>query len=210
MNWVPIIISSMLGLLIGGFIGFAIRVFLVEKGFRTTRDKAKAILEEATTQAERLKKEKLLEAKQEIHNLNLENEKLIKEKKSLVQEQENKLNQREDSLERRSTNLDKRESNLDRKEEALDEKKAALEEKNSRLESIIQEQNGKLLEIAKFSEEQAKAVIMERVEHEWLTNSLATSETPRKMPNPKATKLPKTSLSTRFRNTLKTSRQNQL
>ncbi len=163
-DWLIILISSVLGIIIGGLIGFILRVVVVEKGFQTARNKAQNILDEAVTQAEKLKKEKLLEARQEIYNLNSENDKNIKEKRSAVAEIENKLNQRDDLLERRSSNLDKRELNLDRKEEALDEKKAALEEKTSKLESIIQLQNTKLLEIANLSEEQAKTVIMERVE----------------------------------------------
>jgi len=166
MSWPEIIISSLLGLSIGGLIGFLVRVSVVEKGFQTARSKSQNIIDEAVSQAEKIKKEKLLEAKQEIYNLNLENDKIIKEKKAMVAEMENKVNQREELLERRSYNLDKRELNLDRKEELLDEKKNALEEKNSKLESVIQEQNTKLLEIANFTEQQAKDVIMRRVESE--------------------------------------------
>ncbi len=166
MGWIEIIISGLLGLGIGTLAGFLIRVSVVEKGFQNARNKALTIIEEANSQAEKIKKEKLLEAKQEIYNLNLENDKLIKEKKAMVADLENKVNQREDMLERRAANLDKRELNLDRKEELLDEKKRSLEEKNSKLESIIQEQNTKLLEIANFTEEQAKKVIMSRVESE--------------------------------------------
>ncbi|MDP3129793.1 MAG: ribonuclease Y, partial [Bacillota bacterium] len=154
----------MVGLILGGIAGFILRVVIVEKGFQTARNKAQGIVDDAVTQADKLKKEKLLEAKQEIYNLNSETDKVIKEKKSAIAEIENKLNQRDDLLERRSSNLDKRELNLDRKEEAIDEKKAALEEKNTRLESIIQQQNTKLLEIANMSEEQAKSIIMDRVE----------------------------------------------
>jgi ribonuclease Y len=166
MDPLTIIISSLLGLIIGGSVGFVIRAVLVEKGFQATKAKQQAILDEAALQAEKIKKEKLVEAKQEIHNLNLENDKIIKEKKALVAEQEHKVNQREELIERRLANIDKRELNLDRKEEALDEKKKTLEEKNLKLDSIIEEQGAKLLEIAKFSEEQARQVILERVEHE--------------------------------------------
>ena len=161
-----IIISSLLGLAIGGFAGFIIRAVMVEKGFETTKQKIQSLLDEASIQAEKTKKEKLVEAKQEIHNLNLENDKILKEKKALVVDQENKLNQREELIERRLANIDKRELNLDRKEESLDEKKRVLEEKNSKLESLIEEQSAKLFEIAKFSEEQATQVILERIEHE--------------------------------------------
>jgi ribonuclease Y len=164
--WYFYVISGVVGLILGAAVGFILRVKIVEKNFQTAKNKAQGIVDEAVTQAEKLKKEKLLEARQEIYNLNSENDKVIREKKAAVAEIENKLNQREDLLERRSSNLDKRELNLDRKEEALDEKKAALEEKNQHLESIIQQQNSKLLEIANLSEEQAKLIIMDRVEQQ--------------------------------------------
>ncbi|MGI6392430.1 MAG: ribonuclease Y [Candidatus Izemoplasmatales bacterium] len=160
-----IIISSLLGgLLVGFLIGYLVRVAVVEKGFQTAKNNAQNLIDEANVLAEKIKKEKLLEAKQELYNLNIENDKLIKEKRAMVAELEHKLGQREEMLERRSANLDKREMNLDRKEEVLDEKKKTLEEKNSKLDSVIQEQNVKLLEIANFTEEQARSVIMERVE----------------------------------------------
>jgi ribonucrease Y len=166
MDWLGIVISSILGLIVGGLAGFIIRVAVVEKGFQTARNKSQSIIDNAFSQAEKLKKEKLLDAKQEIHNLNLENDKLLKEKRATVTVLENKMHQREELLERRSANLDKREVNLDRKEEVLDNKKTALEEKNQTLENIIKEQNDKLFEIANFSVEQAQEVIMNRVKEE--------------------------------------------
>ncbi len=161
-----IIISSLLGLMIGSIIGFLFRVSVVEKGFQTAKNQAQAIIDDATSEAERIKKEKLLEAKQEIHNLNQENDKVLKEKRKMVSDMENKVNQREEVLERRSANLDKRELNLDRKEENLDQRKQQLEDEKSKLEAIIEEQNSKLLEIANFTEEEAKEVVMERVEED--------------------------------------------
>lgn len=56
MEWVQIIISSLLGLAIGGIVGFLLRVRIVEKSFLATRTKAQKIVEEATTQAEKIKK----------------------------------------------------------------------------------------------------------------------------------------------------------
>ncbi len=166
MGWPELIISGILGLIVGGLAGFIIRVAVVEKGFQTARNKSQSIIDNAFSQAERIKKEKLLEAKQEIHNLNLENDKLLKEKRATVAMLENKMHQREEILERRSANLDKREVNLDRKEEVLDSKKSALEEKGLELEKTIKEQNEKLLEIANFTTEQAREVIMNRVKEE--------------------------------------------
>ena len=163
---VIIIISSLLGLIFGGLVGFILRVSLVEKGFQTAKNEAQDIINKANSQAERIKKEKLLEARQEIHNLNLENDKLLKEKRATVAVLENKAHQREELAERRSANLDKREMNLDRKEEILESKKATLDEKNLELEKIIKEQNDKLYEVANLTNQQAKDIILTRVEEE--------------------------------------------
>ena len=161
---VEVIVSSVLALAIGVLVGFILRVSVVEKGFQTAKNKQQSIIDNATSQAERIKKERLLEAKQEIFNLNQTNDKQLKEKRQEHAIRENKLHQREELLERRSSNLDKREVNLDRKEEILDNRKSAIDEKNYQLEKIIGEQNTKLLEIANLSEQAARDIIMKRVE----------------------------------------------
>jgi ribonuclease Y len=161
---VGIIISSVLALAVGVLIGFIIRVAVVEKGFQTAKNKSESIIDNANSQAERIKKEKLLEAKQEIYNLNQTNDKQLKERRQEHTVRENKMHQREELMERRSSNLDKREVNLDRKEEILDNRKSAIDEKNYELEKIISEQNTKLLEIANLSEQSAREIIMKRVE----------------------------------------------
>jgi len=55
---------------------------------------------------------------------------------------------------------------LDRKEEVLDNRKSAIDEKNLQLETIIKEQNEKLLQIANFTEDEAREIIMKRVEED--------------------------------------------
>ncbi len=162
-----IIFSSVLGgLLVGGLVGFMLRVIIVEKGFQETQNKSQKIIEEATALAEKTKKEKIIETKQEIHNLLQEADRDVKERKLAVNELEGKMLQREQSLDRRSENLDRREINLDRKEQSLDDRKAALEEKNSKLDKLVEEQSTKLMEIAKYTIEQARDVILARVEEE--------------------------------------------
>ncbi|MBI9009491.1 MAG: ribonuclease Y [Tenericutes bacterium] len=161
---VEVVISSVLALAIGVLVGFILRVRVVEKGFQTAKNKSQGIIDNATSQAERIKKERLLEAKQEIFILNQANDKLLKEKKEDHLVRENKMHQRDELLERRSSNLDRREVNLDRKEEILDNRKSAIDEKNYELEKIINEQNTKLLEIANLSEQDARDIIMKRVE----------------------------------------------
>jgi ribonuclease Y len=161
-----VILSIIGGLLFGIFGGVFLGMFIGDRGINKAREKANLLIEEADKQAEKNKKQSLLEAKKEIHNLRLDAEKLIKERKSEIAGAENKLMQREQALDNRSSNLDKRESNLDKKEETIDRKKQSLEDKNNRLDVMIEEQNTKLLEISRFTVEQARELIFKRVEDE--------------------------------------------
>ncbi len=167
-----LIISGLLLLTIGIVAGVVIRAVVVEQGFEKSREQAKKIVDEAVKSSEQAKKQTLLETKQEIHNLRLDLDKEIKERKNEISNQESKLIQREQVLDNRSQNFDKREQNLDRKEEALEQRKKALEDKDSKLESLIEEQNQRLQEIAQTSVEEARELIFNRVEEE-MTHEIA-------------------------------------
>lgn len=160
------IISGLAFLALGTLLGFILSIYIGERGIIKSRQKADLLIEDARKEAEKNKKQTLLEAKQDIHNLKLEADKQIKERKREVEVVENKLLQREQTMDRRSSNLDKRESNLDNKEENIERKKQSLEDKNNRLDKLIDEQNDKLLEIARFSMDQARELIFKRVEDE--------------------------------------------
>ncbi|MFW5865074.1 MAG: Rnase Y domain-containing protein, partial [Candidatus Izemoplasmataceae bacterium] len=161
-----LIISGLLLLVVGVVIGVIARAIVVERGFEKAQSQAKHIVEEAQKVADKTKKQTLLETKQEIHNARLEYDKEVKEKKRELSNLENKIFQREQTLDNRSLNLDKREQNLDRKEESIEDRKRAIEEQNSKLESLIEEQNVRLQEIAQISVEEARDLIFKRVESE--------------------------------------------
>ena len=158
--WSTLII---LGLVLGVVIGYVIRVKLHEKSFSAAKTEAEKIVSDAEKEAEKLKKESIIEAKQEIAVLKQEADLDIKERKNVVVELENKLNQREDMLDRRSSNLDRREEMLNTKENKIDEKKAELEQQNNKVEAILKAQEQKLNEIAGLTKEEARKIIMDSV-----------------------------------------------
>jgi ribonuclease Y len=166
------IISGLAIIVIGAFVGFILSLYIGEKGVLKARQEASLLIEDAQKQAEKNKKQTLLETKQEMHQLKLDLEKQTKEKKNELNSIENRLLQREQSLDRRSSNLDKREGNLDKKEESIEARKQSIEEKNIRLDKMIDEQNEKLLEISRFTTEQARDLIFKRVEDE-MANEIA-------------------------------------
>jgi ribonuclease Y len=160
------VLSGLALLILGTIAGFILSNVLGDRGLVKAKQQAEQLIEEAQKDADKQKKQTLLETKQEIHHLKQDFDKQIKEKKQEADALDNKLLQRERSLDNRSSNLDKREANLDQKEQNLERRKQSLDDKSNRLDQLIEEQNEKLLEIARFTMEQARDLIFKRVEDE--------------------------------------------
>ena len=139
---------------------------IIDKELSDANISAEKIIEEAKEQAEKTKNEKISESKREIQQLKHEADNEIRERKRAVQDAENKINQRESRLDNRSASLDKREDSLTLKEHKIDERKAEIEEQYNKAESIVHEQEKKLIEISNLSQEKARAIILERVEND--------------------------------------------
>ena len=96
--------------LVGGF-GLTFLVAYLREG--ATSKKIDKMLKDAEKNAEKIKRDAVMEAKEKSYQLKLEVDKDIKEKKSELKDSENKLLQREASLDKRDELCQKRESTLD-------------------------------------------------------------------------------------------------
>ena len=123
-----------------------------------------SIIDNAKKEAEKIKRDSILEYKEEIHKLKLEADKEIKEKKSEIKESEERLLQRENNIDRRDITLQKREEELSKRENNLLDKNKEIQEKESEMEEIKKQQIEKLESISKYTREQAHDAIMKEVE----------------------------------------------
>ncbi len=161
MNTVLIsILVFILGLIIGSLVIVGIN-FLKLK-----RDKAMAlgIIEQAKKDAEKNKRESILETKDEIHKLKIETEKEIKEKKKELKDSEDRLLKREENIDRRDLALQSREDAANERETSLLEKQKEIQDKYEEMEDLKKEQLVKLEEIAGFGKQEAHDLIMKQVE----------------------------------------------
>ena len=143
-----------------------VRKSIAEAKINGAANEAKRILDEANREAEALKKEALLEAKDEIHTLRTEAELEIRDRRSELQKQENRLMQKEENLDRKDETLDKREQQLEKKEESLVARQQQIEELESKVGELVQKQQTELERISNLTREQAKAIILGKVENE--------------------------------------------
>lgn len=155
---------SILLVLIGLFVGI-ILMFIVNyiKGSNASK-KAESLLERAQRDADKVKRDYLLEAKEEAHRLKIEVDKEVKEKKNEVKESEDRLLIREGNMDRRDQTLQNRELMLEEKENNLINKQKDIQMEQVKVEEIKKEQIDLLEKIAGFSKNEAREMVLKRVE----------------------------------------------
>ncbi len=158
-------------LIIGLAAGVAIGLHLAKKrpvgpDREALRQEAEKIRLEAKAEAERLKKQALLDAKDEAFKLKQEAEAELKERQKNLQGLEQRLINREEQLDKKQAYLDKKEIEILEKEKGVSEAKNRLKEEEEKLVQIIKEQNEKLEKIAGMTSEEAKEQLLATVEEE--------------------------------------------
>lgn len=158
------LVFSILLILIGLFVGIIFMIILNSLKVLSTNKKVLKMLEDAKKEANKLKRDSILEAKEENHRLKVELDKETKEKKQEIKESESRLLAREESMDRRDQTLQNREQLLDDKENNLTIKQKEIQERQMELEEAKNEQLKQLEKIAGYTKEKAKKEIMKKVE----------------------------------------------
>lgn len=156
----PLQLLIVLVVAIGGIVlGYYYRKRVAEGKISSAEDAAKRIVEDAEKQAEAIKRETLLEAKEEIHKLRSEIERESRERRSEFQRIERRLQQKEE-------NLDKKSQSLDAREELLNKKQREIQKSQEKVEALYNQQINELERISGLTREQAKEQLLDSVEKE--------------------------------------------
>ena len=156
------IITLLVGLIVGAGGIFGI-VVLTGAG---AGKKAEKLLNDAKKEAEKHKRDTILELKEESYKLKADTDKEIKEKKQELLQSEERLLSREKSLDKREEMLQNRDNMLEQKDNNLNALQKKIQEKELKMDELLKEEMSVLESIAKFSKEQAHKMILERVENE--------------------------------------------
>ena len=155
---------SILLVLIGIFVGCIIMVvYNYLKKIRTSK-KVEDIISNAKKDAEKIKRDNILEAKEESYRIKQDLEKEVKEKKQEIKEAEDRLLNRENNIDKRDSMLQNREQILEEKENSLLNKQKEIQKSQDEVEEIKKKQIDLLEKIAGYSKNQAKDLVMKKVE----------------------------------------------
>ncbi len=163
---------SILTLILGIFVGIGVSTLIAYIRGTNIQKKADKFLNDAKKEAEKQKRDRLLELKEESYKLKQEVDKEIKEKKEELKSTENRLLQREGNLDKRDEILQKREESLNDKEQDLLAKQKELQIKDEKMEELLKNEMQTLESISKFTKERARELIMKRCEEE-MTREIA-------------------------------------
>ena len=157
------ILFSILLVIIGLIVGIVITFIVNSFRENNASKKAEKVINQAKKDAEKLKRDAILEQKEEQHRLKMELDKEIKEKKEEMKESEARLLQREANMDKRDEMYQKRELALDERESKLTESLDEIQNEKSKVEEIKKEQLELLEKISGFSKEKAKDLVMKQV-----------------------------------------------
>ena len=148
------------------FIGWTLNSQVGKQSIVSAEQRAKKIIEEAEREANNIKREKLLEVKDEWFKKKQEFEREANSKKQTLQNIERQLKIQEETLNKKADLLDKREQQLNDLEKKLNEKLDELEQKNQQLNKLIEEQFVQLERIAGLTRDEAKKMLIDNLINE--------------------------------------------
>ena len=132
-----------------------------------------AILKEAETEGEMIKKERILQAKEKFIQLKSEHDRTVNERNQRLAQSEQRAKQLENNLQQQQQELNKKLKEQDNLRNQLESQLQSIERKKEEIERKLKEQNMHLEQISGMSSEEAKNVLIENMKAEAKTEALA-------------------------------------
>ena len=145
--------------LLGLIIGWTVRWVYAKFQLSSSEQKAERIKQDAVKEAEAIKKELVLETKDQLLKERNQQEREFRDRRAELQKQERRLIQKEDNLDNKLGILEKQTQDIADRERGLKERDAALAEQ----ETVWRK---KLEEVSQLTAEQAKQLIIQSMENE--------------------------------------------
>jgi ribonuclease Y len=158
------IVVSIACFIVGGFASY----MFFKHGLKS---KYESILKEAETEAEVIKKNKLLEVKEKFLNKKADLEKEVSLRNQKIQQAESKLKQRELVLNQRQEEIQRKKLEAEAVKENLEAQLAIVDKKKEELEHMQRQEIEKLEAISGLSAEEAKERMVESLKEEAKTQA---------------------------------------
>ena len=158
------VILTVVAFLVGGAISYSFFRYGLKAKYEN-------IIKEAETEAEVIKKNKLLEVKEKFLNKKADLEKEVAARNQKIQQAENKLKQREMVINQKNEELQRKRNETEAIKENLDAQLVIIEKKKEELDHLQSQEREKLEAISGLSAEDAKERLIESLKDEAKTQA---------------------------------------
>lgn len=158
------VILAVVAFLVGGALSYG----FFKYGLKS---KYESIIKKAETEAEVIKKNKLLEVKEKFLNKKADLEKEVAIRNQKIQQAENKLKQREMVLNQKNEELQRKRNETEAIKENLDAQMVIIEKKKEELDNLQSQEREKLETISGLSAEEAKERLIDSLKEEAKTQA---------------------------------------
>ncbi len=145
---------------------YVLKVRWLGRSEKELLEKVKRAEEEAAREADRLKKEKLIEAKDEILNWRSEAEKKIQDQQRDLMALERQLLQQKDSVQQQERALKRQQGDADKRLHEVRQREQKLQASAKELEELVAEETRRLESVAGLTVEEAKEILIKKVEED--------------------------------------------
>lgn len=145
------------------YLGWMFNSKVGKKSIASSEERAKIIITDAEKEAANIKREKLLEVKDEWYKKKIEHDTDINQKRQKLQAYEKQIGNREENVDKKLDSAIKKEKDNKQKEQELNNLKRNLETRSKEVEKLEQDSNARLEKISGLTTEEAKKMLMENM-----------------------------------------------
>src|SRR5262245_45501127 len=156
------VVGAIIGLLAGVGVGYVLNRLVLGTAYRTRE----GIIQDATREADNLRKSKELEIKEDLLRRREGLERELGSVRDELREHERKLDKREGQLEEEQENLRKRERMIETAQNRLAEKGKVVEVRERELEKLVKQEQEELYKISGLSKPDATDRLLKKLEGE--------------------------------------------
>jgi len=160
------VIIAIVAVIAGAVIGIIVRKKMVESKLDSAEEYSRKVMLEASKQAETIRKEAQLQAKDKLYQMKLEFEEETRSRRKELQNQEKRLFQKEETLDKKMEQLEQRERANAKTEASLGHRQSELKTMEDELGGLIEDERRKLERIAGISAAEAKEMLVSSMESE--------------------------------------------
>ncbi len=160
---VGLAVLALVGVVTGFFVGGHFKKKQIDKRLGEVEQRAAKMIEDASLECKTLKKEALLEAKEQGLQLKNELEKEYKDKKAELQKHEQRLVQKEDILDKKEDSLMKQAELLEKQKRELANQEAEIKKTQEKINHQHQLMVAELEKVAQLTKDEAKKLLIDEI-----------------------------------------------